>query len=103
MRFATVTRAGEHPGPAQYRATTRSTAARSRAFSTRGAHCNVRRAYPRRGVAPQWLQVMSVTVGSHSRPLETVKPMAERLGLVPLNIFTKGEEQQALVREALSR
>jgi hypothetical protein len=45
----------------------------------------------------------SVTVGSHSRrPLETVTPMAERLGLVPLTIFTKGEEQ-ALVRDALSR
>lgn len=28
--------------------------------------------------------------------------MAERLGLVPLTIFTKGEEQ-ALVRDALSR
>ena len=45
----------------------------------------------------------SVTVGSHSRrPLETVTPMAERLGLEPLTIFTKGEEQ-ALVRDALSR
>ena len=45
----------------------------------------------------------SVTVGSHSRrPLETVTPMAERLGLVPLTNFTKGEEQ-ALVRDALSR
>ena len=44
-----------------------------------------------------------VTVGSHSRrPLETVTPMAERLGLEPLTIFTKGEEQ-ALVRDALSR
>jgi len=45
----------------------------------------------------------AVTVGSHSRrPLETVTPTAERLGLVPLTVFTKGEEQ-ALVRDALSR
>ena len=44
-----------------------------------------------------------VTVGSHSRrPLETVTPMAERLGLAPLTMYGKGEEQ-ALVRDALSR
>ena len=45
----------------------------------------------------------SVTVGSHSRrPLETVTSIAKQLGLVPLTIFTKGEEQ-ASVRDALSR
>jgi hypothetical protein len=45
----------------------------------------------------------SATVGSHSRrPVETVTPMAERLGLVPLTMYSKGEEQ-ALVRDALSR
>ena len=45
----------------------------------------------------------SVTVGSHSRrPLETVTPMAERLALVPLTGFTKGEEP-AMIRDALSR
>ena len=45
----------------------------------------------------------SLTVGSHSRrPLETVTPMAERLGLMPLTIFTKGEEK-ALVADVISR
>lgn len=43
------------------------------------------------------------TVGSHSRrPLETVTPMAARLGLIPVTAHTKGEEA-ALVEDALSR
>jgi hypothetical protein len=45
----------------------------------------------------------TVTVGSHSRrPLETVTPMAARLGLAPVTDHTKGEEA-ALVADALSR
>lgn len=43
------------------------------------------------------------TVGSHSRrPLETVTPMAARLGLAPVTAHTRGEEQ-ALVEDTLSR
>ena len=43
------------------------------------------------------------TVGSHSRrPLETVTPMAARLGLGPVTTHSKGEEA-ALVKDALSR
>ena len=45
----------------------------------------------------------AVTVGSHSRrPLQTVTPMAARLGLTPVTDHLKGEEQ-ALVADALSR
>ena len=45
----------------------------------------------------------TVTVGSHSaRPLETVTPMAARLGLMPVTLHSKGEEP-ALVKDALSR
>jgi hypothetical protein len=44
-----------------------------------------------------------VKVGSHSRrPQETVAPLAGALGLSPVTIHTKGEEQ-ALVADALSR
>jgi hypothetical protein len=43
------------------------------------------------------------TVGSHSRrPLETVTPMAARLGLTPVTAHSKGEEAP-LVKDALSR
>lgn len=43
------------------------------------------------------------TVGSHSRrPLETVTPMAARLGLTPVTDHSRGEEA-ALVKDALSR
>ncbi len=43
------------------------------------------------------------TIGSHSRrPLETVTPMAARLGLTPATEHSKGEEA-ALVKDALSR
>ncbi len=43
------------------------------------------------------------TVGSHSRrPLETVTPMAARLGLGPVTSHSRGEET-ALVKDALSR
>jgi hypothetical protein len=42
-------------------------------------------------------------VGSHSRrPLETVTPMAARLGLGPVTTHSKGEED-ALVKDALAR
>jgi hypothetical protein len=45
----------------------------------------------------------TITVGSHSRrPLETVTPMAARLGLTPVTDHLKGEER-ALVEDALSR
>jgi hypothetical protein len=45
----------------------------------------------------------AITVGSHSRrPLETVTPMAARLGLTPVTNHTKGEEA-ALVADAVSR
>jgi hypothetical protein len=44
-----------------------------------------------------------VKVGSHSRrPLETVTPMAERLGVEPVTRFTKGQEQ-LLVKNVLAR
>jgi hypothetical protein len=44
-----------------------------------------------------------VTVGSHSRrPVETVTPMARRLGLTPVTTFTKGEEP-LLVKDVLAR
>jgi hypothetical protein len=44
-----------------------------------------------------------VAVGSHSRrPLQTVSPLADALGLTPVTTHTKGEEQ-ALVQDALSR
>ncbi len=43
------------------------------------------------------------TVGSHSRrPLETVTPMADRLGITPVTAHTKGEEA-SLVKDALAR
>jgi hypothetical protein len=45
----------------------------------------------------------TTTFGSHSRrPLETVTPMATRLGLAPVTAHSKGEEE-ALVKDALSR
>ncbi|HET7714398.1 MAG TPA: hypothetical protein VFK86_02115 [Bauldia sp.] len=45
----------------------------------------------------------TMTIGSHSRrPLETVTPMAARLGLTPVTAHSKGEEE-ALVKDALSR
>jgi hypothetical protein len=45
----------------------------------------------------------AVKVGSHSRrPQQTVAPLAAALGLAPVTIHTKGEEQ-ALVADALSR
>lgn len=45
----------------------------------------------------------TATVGSHSRrPLETVTPMAARLGLAPVTAHSRGEEA-ALVKDALSR
>jgi hypothetical protein len=44
-----------------------------------------------------------VTIGSHSRrPVETVTPMAKRLGLTPVTTFTKGEEP-LLVKDVLGR
>lgn len=44
-----------------------------------------------------------VKVGSHSRrPVETITPMAERLGLKPVTSFTKGEET-LLVKDVLAR
>jgi hypothetical protein len=45
----------------------------------------------------------AVRVGSHSRrPVQTVTPMAGALGLEPVTVHTKGEEE-ALVADALGR
>jgi hypothetical protein len=45
----------------------------------------------------------TVKVGSHSRrPVETITPMAGRLGLAPVTKFTKGEET-LLVKDVLAR
>ena len=45
----------------------------------------------------------TVSVGSHSRrPLQTVTPMAARLGLTPVTSYLKGEEP-ALVKDVLGR
>jgi len=44
-----------------------------------------------------------VKVGSHSRrPVETVTPMAGRLGVEPVTAFTKGEEE-LLVKDVMAR
>ena len=45
----------------------------------------------------------TVSLGSHSRrPLETITPMALRLGLTPVTAYSKGEEQ-VLVKDVLAR
>lgn len=45
----------------------------------------------------------TVSVGSHSRrPLQTVTPMATRLGLTPVTSFSKGEET-TMVADAVAR
>jgi hypothetical protein len=55
------------------------------------------------GKKEQTIAGKKVKVGSHSRrPLETITPMAERLGVKPVTTFTKGEET-LLVKDVLVR